>query len=79
MRTITDNLIEMSEDIQNLLNDLLMNYSSIYNINKSGDSIVIISPSGDYAYEELTEQGRQVQAELLEKRLQKNLIKLFKL
>jgi len=67
MRTITDNLIEMSEDIQNLLNDLLMNYSSIYNINKSGDSIVIISPSGDYAYEELTEQGRQVQAELLEK------------
>jgi len=42
MRTITDNLIEMSKDIQNLLNDLLMNYSSIYNINKSGDSIVII-------------------------------------
>jgi len=56
----------MSEDIQNLLNDLLMNYSSIYNMNKPGDSIVIISPSGDYAYEELTEQGRQVQAQLLE-------------
>jgi len=67
MRTITDNLIEMSEDIQNLLNDLLMNYSSIYNVNKPGDSIVLISPSGDYAYEKLTEQGRQVQAELLEK------------
>jgi hypothetical protein len=56
----------MSEDIQNLLNDLLMNYSSIYNMNKPGDSIVIISPSGDYAYEELTEQGRQVQAQLLD-------------
>ena len=69
MRTITDNLIEMSEDIQNLLNDLLMNYSSIYNINKPGDSIVLISPSGDYAYEKLTEQGRQVQAQLLEKYL----------
>jgi len=68
MRTITDNLIEMSEDIHNLLNDLLMNYSSIYfwNKNRSGDSIVIISTSGDYAYEKLTEQGRQVQAELLE-------------
>ena len=69
MRTITDNLIEMSKDIQNLLNDLLMNYSSIYNINKPGNSIVLISPSGDYAYEKLTEQGRQVQAQLLEKYL----------
>lgn len=69
MRTITDNLIEMSKDIQNLLNDLLMNYSSIYNINKPGDSIVLISLSGDYAYEKLTEQGRQVQAQLLEKYL----------
>lgn len=69
MRTITDNLIEMSEDIQKLLNDLLMNYSSIYfwNRNRPGDSIVIISASGDYAYKKLTEQGRQVQAELLEK------------
>ena len=69
MRTITDNLIKMSEDIQNLLNDLLMNYSSIYfwNKNRPGDSIVIMSTSGDYAYEKLTEQGRQVQAELLEK------------
>ncbi len=69
MRTITDNLIEMSEDIQNLLNDLLMNYSSIYlwNKNRPGDSIVLISTSGDYVYEKLTEQGRQVQAELLEK------------
>lgn len=69
MRTITDNLIEMSKDIQNLLNDLLMNYSSIYfwNKNRPGDSIVIMSASGDCAYRKLTEQGRQVQAQLLEK------------
>ena len=69
MRTITDNLKETSEDLQILLRDLLMNYSSIYlwNKNRPGDSIVIISTSGDYAYEKLTEQGRQVQAELLEK------------
>jgi hypothetical protein len=52
MRTITDNLIEMSKDIQNLLNDLLMNYSSInfWNKNRPGDSIVIMSVSGNCAY-----------------------------
>ena len=69
MRTITDNLIEMSKDIQNLLNDLLMNYSSInfWNKNRPGDSIIIMSVSGNCAYRKLTEQGRQVQAQLLEK------------
>ncbi len=64
MQTVTENLIEMANEIQNLLEDLLLNHSSIYMWN-SPDSIVI-SPR-NYAYKKLSEEGRQIQAQLLDK------------
>lgn len=64
MRTVTDNLREMSDEIQHMLENLLLNHSSIYMWNEGGSSF--ISTSGNYAYKELKEEGRQIQAQLLE-------------
>jgi hypothetical protein len=66
MRTVTDNLEEMAEGIQKLLDDLLLNHSSIYKWNKPGGPIEIIPAHGDYAYQELGEAGRQIQSKALE-------------
>ena len=66
MRTVTDNLQEMVEGIQKLLDDLLLNHSSIYKWNKPGGPIGIISVHGDYAYQELGEAGWQIQSKALE-------------
>jgi hypothetical protein len=66
MRTVTDNLKEMADEIQNLLEDLLLNHSSIYMWNTPGGSVAVISVYGNYAYNELQEEGRQIQAQLLE-------------
>ncbi len=66
MRTIIDNLKEMSGQIRNLFRSLLLGYSSIYLWNVEGGPFVVISPSGDYAYRELGQEGRRVQARLLD-------------
>lgn len=66
MRTVTDNLQDMAHGIQRLLEDLLLNHSSIYMWNTPGGSVVVISTDGNYAYKELGEEGRQIQAQLLE-------------
>jgi len=66
MRTVTDNLQEMASGIRGLLENLLLNHSSMYRWNKPGGPVVIISVRGDYAYQELGEAGRQIQAKLLE-------------
>jgi len=65
MQTVNDNLKEMANEIENLLLNLLLNHSSIYRWNKPGSRI--ISTAGDYEYIELEEEGRQIQAQLLEK------------
>ncbi len=65
MRTVTDNLKEMADEIQNLLEDLLQNHSSIYMWNMPGGSLAVFSVDGNYAYNELQEEGRQIQAQLL--------------
>lgn len=66
MRTVTANLIEMADEIQRQLKNLLLNHSSIYLWNKPGGSVTVISIQGNYAYNELNEEGRQIQARLLE-------------
>jgi hypothetical protein len=53
------------KDIHNLLKELLLNHSSIYLWNKPGSSIVVIIADGDYAYEQLEVEGRQIQARVL--------------
>jgi hypothetical protein len=64
MRTVTDNLKEMAEEIQVLLEDFLLHHSSIYMWNTPDSSILALS--GNYAYKELQEEGRQIQTQLLE-------------
>ncbi len=65
MRTVTDNLQEMAEGIQKLLEDLLLNHSSMYMWNTPGSSLVVMDRS-DYAYRELDEAGRHIQSRALE-------------
>lgn len=67
MRTVIDNLKKMAGEIQYLLKDLLHNHSSIYLWNKPGGSVAVISAYGNYAYNKLDDDGRQIQANLLEK------------
>jgi len=66
MKTVTDNLKCIADDIQNLLEDLLLKHSSIYLWNTPGGSVVFVSASGNYSYNKLNEEGRQIQAKLLE-------------
>lgn len=44
---------------------LLREYSGMYPINAPGASIVLISPSGDHFWNELSKDGKQIQAKLL--------------
>ena len=66
MKTVIDNLQEMANELNEMLENLLLNYSSIYLWNQPGGSVAIISMSGNYAYRELPEEGRQIQGKLLE-------------
>ena len=66
MRTVTDNLQEVAKGIQELLENLLLNHSSIYEWNRPGGPIVVISAHGNYAYRELDEAGRRIQSKALE-------------
>lgn len=66
MRTVTDNLQETVYEIDKMLHTLLLNYSSLYKWNNDNEPFVFISTHGDYAYRELSEAGRQIQAKLLE-------------
>lgn len=67
MRTVSNNLREMTDEIKNLLENLLLNHSSIYMWNTPNESVTVISAQGNYAYKELREEGRQIQTQLLEK------------
>jgi hypothetical protein len=49
-----------------MLQTLLLNHSSIYQWDDDNGPVVFISAYGNYAYRELQEAGRQVQAKLLE-------------
>ncbi len=76
MKTVIDNIREMAEGISELLSALLLGHSSLYLWNNSNGPVVVISPYGDYAYRELSEAGRQLQARTLEE--YRRLISLFK-
>ena len=67
MRTVTNNLREIASEIQNLLQNLLLNHSSIYMWNTPGGSVAVISVQGNYTYKKLEEEGSKIQAQLLEK------------
>jgi hypothetical protein len=66
MKTVTDNLQETADEINGILQTLLLNHSSLYQRNDHNGPVVFISSHGDYAYRELQEAGRQIQAKLLE-------------
>ena len=66
MKTVTDNLQETADEINGMLQTLLLNHSSLYQWNDHNGLVVFISAHGDYAYRELPEAGRQIQAKLLE-------------
>src|SRR4030042_379763 len=65
MQTVTDNLREMASEIQNLLQNLLLNHSSIYRWNPPDSRLIVAGR--DYEYKKLDKEGRQIQAHLLEK------------
>jgi hypothetical protein len=65
MNTVIDNLKEMSNEIQSNLGNLLINHSSIYRWNITNSTISVLSPSGDYAFEKLKDEGMQIQAKIL--------------
>lgn len=67
MRTVTDTLQEMTDGIRETLKNLLLNHSSVYRRNDHSGQVVLLSAHGDYAYRELKDPGRQVQAKLFEK------------
>lgn len=66
MNTVVDNLQQMANEIDALLQELLLKHSSIYLWNKPDDVILVISPSGNYAYRELGEEGKRLQTRLLD-------------
>ncbi len=69
MQTIIDNLKNLSDEIHQLLQELLLKHSSIYLWNKHHhhSAVVVISLAGNYAFKELDDNGRKLQAHLLEK------------
>jgi hypothetical protein len=64
MKTVIDNLQEMADGINRMLEDFLLNHSSLYLSNPPGSGM--ISGAGDHAYRELQEAGLQVQSKLIE-------------
>jgi len=66
MKTVIDNLRDMADEMDGMLQTLLLKYSSIYKWNVYNGTVVVISTQGDYAYRDLQEAGRQIQAKLLE-------------
>jgi len=68
MKTVVENINDMANEIQAKLHELLLAHSEIYewNRNSPDDSVVVISAHGNYAYQKLSEEGRQLQSWLLE-------------
>jgi hypothetical protein len=66
MQTVTNNLQEMADEIKETLQTLLLNHSSLYKWNIDDEGIRVFSVSGDYAYRDLPDLGRQIQAKVLE-------------
>ncbi|MEP7292740.1 MAG: PIN domain-containing protein [Chloroflexota bacterium] len=64
MQTVLDKLQEMSNHIISLMQSLFLEHSSIYDRHKRNNSGVLLYPR--YAFQELNEDGRQIQAQLLE-------------
>lgn len=68
LTTVADNLEETANEIQSLLAELLLKHSEIYQWNRHDpdSNIFIFSEYGNYKYRTLSEDGRRLQARLLE-------------
>ena len=64
--TTVDNLRNMAKEIGNMMEDLLLMHSSIFLWNNPHEVISVVPIDGNYAFKELTEEGRHIQAKLLE-------------
>lgn len=63
--TVAANMEKRAKEISELLETLLLKHSSIYHWNMPDDQVIFISLEGDYAYNALSDEGRQIQARLL--------------
>ena len=63
-KTTLDNLEDIAENISDLMEHLLLNYSSLYFWNTTLEFVFIISPDGNYAFRKLNQEGRQIQSRL---------------
>jgi len=65
MKTLADNLREMADQISRMLQELLLQYSSLYDRTRERSPVILITPH-PYAYRDLSEAGRQIQSRLQE-------------
>lgn len=65
MITVVDNITSSNNELKQLMETLLLEHSSIYLWNSPGSGL--LTASGNYAYKELDDKGRQLQSQLLEK------------
>lgn len=66
MKTVTDELAEMADQIAGMLKTLLLEFSSLYQSQSDIGGVVFINGHGDRYYRKLSDAGRQVQSKLLE-------------
>lgn len=64
MKTVSELVTERGADLLSLLEKLLREHSSVYQWNRPDSSI--FSTSGDYAFQDVGQQGKQLQSQLLE-------------
>ena len=67
--TVNDNIKTITKKILDLFQELLLNHSSIYMWNKPDPDVLLISDSGDYAWSDLSQEGKQIQSRLKEEYL----------
>jgi len=65
--TMLDNILSRTEEISKQGVQLLTEFSGMHPINKPGDSVVLISPSGNNWWNPLPPEGKQIQLQLLAK------------
>jgi hypothetical protein len=65
MRTVTENLKELAENIKSLLIELIQNHSEIYRWNTPSYNDSVVFVGGDYAWRELKTEGKRLQSKIL--------------
>lgn len=64
--SINDNLSKMAEELKSSLTNLLLNHTKIYRWDTGHSDMVTVITTTPYAFREVNEEGRRIQAKLLE-------------